>query len=261
LTKQKRKYMAAYRLKNKKKIAARNRAWRRKNKKKISKLNAAYRRKNRKKRAAYSAAYGAEWRRKNKKKTAKYGAKWRRKNKKKIAEYFRKNKKKIAEQRRNRYKHKLRKRQVPGAPHTFLCGCSGVLPIKGESNQFSRFKSGGSGFICRALYILLASKEAARRGGYAPIDKRTPHSLIRELMKVKECWRCRKSLEWVFGKAKTPHLHHNHETGEIYGFTHPHCNPKALEHENEELRERICKQDERIGELESELEVRAAIAA
>jgi len=88
-------------------------------------------------------------------------------------------------------------------------------------------------------------------------------------MKAKECWRCKKPLAWIFGRGKTPHLHHNHNHipntgeiyGEIYGFTHSRCNPNALEQENDELRERVRKQDERIYQLESELEVRAAIAA
>lgn len=28
-------------------------------------------------------------------------------------------------------------------------------------------------------------------------------------------------------QSSKPHLHHDHETGKIYGFTHPVCNPYA----------------------------------
>jgi hypothetical protein len=59
-------------------------------------------------------------------------------------------------------------------------------------------------------------------------------------MRVKECWRCRQPLEWVFGRGKTPHLHHDHETGEVHGFTHPSCNPKALLHEIDDLRKELA---------------------
>ena len=61
-------------------------------------------------------------------------------------------------------------------------------------------------------------------------------------MEEKLCWRCRKPMHWEnLGKGKTPHLHHNHETGEIYGFTHSRCNPSALEEEIRELRKEIIK--------------------
>jgi len=39
--------------------------------------------------------------------------------------------------------------------------------------------------------------------------------------------------------GKTPHLHHDHETGEIFGFTHPVCNPHALQDEIDELRKQV----------------------
>jgi hypothetical protein len=60
-------------------------------------------------------------------------------------------------------------------------------------------------------------------------------------MDKKLCWRCKQPLEWAFTVGKTPHLHHNHKTGEIYGFTHPRCNPNALEHEIDELKQRIAE--------------------
>jgi hypothetical protein len=56
------------------------------------------------------------------------------------------------------------------------------------------------------------------------------------MMEEPNCERCGEALKWEFGVGKTPHLHHNHETGEIYGFTHPVCNPQAMEQEIERLR-------------------------
>jgi hypothetical protein len=65
----------------------------------------------------------------------------------------------------------------------------------------------------------------------------TPHAEIRKLMEEPNCERCGEPLSWEFGAGKTPHLHHNHITGEIYGFTHPVCNAEALEKEIDRLRE------------------------
>jgi hypothetical protein len=145
------------------------------------------------------------------------------------------------------------KYQIPGRLHTFPCGCSGRLPLRGKSNQFAVWHD--TSWSCRISGILSASVKVSRRDSYTPISRDTPHHVIRKLMDVKECWRCKQKLGWLsFSRSTTPHLHHNHETGEVYGFTHGWCNPRALEHEIDELRNHIC-------ELESELGVRAAIAA
>jgi len=88
--------------------------------------------------------------------------------------------------------------------------------------------------------------EAAEKKDHAPIDLKTPHSLIRELMKAELCWRCKRPLKWTLGMGKTPHLHHSHTSGEIFGFTHPHCNPLALEHEIDELRQRIAELEQEM---------------
>jgi hypothetical protein len=59
------------------------------------------------------------------------------------------------------------------------------------------------------------------------------------MMEASVCERCKKPLLWDTNAKKLPHLHHNHETGEIYGFTHPRCNLRALEDEIEHLRKEI----------------------
>ena len=125
--------------------------------------------------------------------------------------------------------------QFPGRPHMFPCGCSGILSDK--SNKFTVVVSGRN--KCRVARILGTSQRVAKRDGCAPINIKTPHSVIRELMEVKLCWLCKQPMDWVFGKKTTPHLHHDHKTGEIYGFTHPRCNSEALEREIDELRKRI----------------------
>src|SRR6266851_7348193 len=144
--------------------------------------------------------------------------------------------------------------QMSGSSHTFpRCGCSGILPARrSESNLFTR-SVGGRSWQCRVGMILLNSRRDAVKWAYVPIDINTSHSVIRKLMEIKICWRCKQPLEWVFGSGKTPHLHHDHKTGEIYGFTHPRCNLQALEHEIGELKVRDHKQEREIVRLRMKL--------
>jgi hypothetical protein len=131
--------------------------------------------------------------------------------------------------------------QEPGKLHTFpKCGCTGILPERGQSNKFAVWMSRAS--ECRVALILRSSTRMAKSGGFQAIDPKTPHSVIRALMEEPNCERCQQPLSWNhFGWGKTPHLHHDHETGEIYGFTHPRCNPNALEIEIDRLKEEIRK--------------------
>jgi hypothetical protein len=137
------------------------------------------------------------------------------------------------------YGHKPKNLQVPNTRHTFSCGCIGLLPKKGRSNQFAYYTS--PSWQCRVAKIIHTNIDNSRNCGYLSIDPNTPHSIIRKLMEDPNCERCGQPLKWEFGYGKTPHLHHNHTTGEIYGFTHPRCNPNALEQEIERLREIIAK--------------------
>jgi hypothetical protein len=185
------------------------------------------------------------------------------KNKCANAWYYKDHNKNLKKDKARRRKNGQRPRIVPNAgnSYTFSCGCSGVLPsTRGKSNKFARWNS--HTWTCRVKGILQASVNAAAasRDGYVSINPKTPHSVIRELMKADSCWRCKRPLKWSLGMGKTPHLHHNHWTGELYGFTHSRCNPKALEHENDELRERIRELEECNRELESELAYRKLVA-
>jgi len=132
--------------------------------------------------------------------------------------------------------------QQPGKKYTFRnCGCSGILPPLGGHNKFAKTGNSKTGpaFHCRVSRILSVSQISARERGYAPVPKDTPHSVIRKMMDEPNCERCGQPLEWEFGQDKTPHLHHNHETGEPYGFTHPVCNPRAMEQEIERLKKQL----------------------
>ena len=124
--------------------------------------------------------------------------------------------------------------QVPGSRHTFPCGCTGILPEKGFDNLFAAETSGGV-FTCRARLPIYSSKHNAKKRGYKPIDPFTPHSLIRKMME-ENCVLCGEALVWTFGRMKTPHLHHNHETGKVIGFAHPKCNLFELQQRVLELR-------------------------
>jgi hypothetical protein len=126
--------------------------------------------------------------------------------------------------------------QASQAPHTFPCGCVGMLPERGQSNRYAKWCS--SAWRCRVTCIIRGNNNEARSGNYAPIDRDTPHSAIRAMMEEPNCERCGLPLSWeIFSNATTPHCHHNHQTGEIYGFTHPRCNPNALEIEIDRLKD------------------------
>ena len=145
------------------------------------------------------------------------------------------------QEQRVRNGHAVRKYQRLGKPYTFPCGCSGVLPSrKGFVNEL--VTRGAGSYVCRVSSILHGSQQAAKKWGYKPIPLDTPHALVRELMLKSSCECCGEPLLWaVTLGARQPHLHHNHETGEIYGFTHPVCNPKAMENEIDRLRALLKK--------------------
>lgn len=144
-----------------------------------------------------------------------------------------------AAQMRSRRGDKPQNYQVLRRHHTFQCGCSGRLPSRyGVSNKFARAVSRRKrlGFLCRVSVILNTSVDAAQKFNHCPMDRNTPHALIRAMMEKPNCVRCCKPLIWIFKNKQTPHLHHSHSTGEIYGFTHPRCNTQALEDEVDRLR-------------------------
>jgi hypothetical protein len=148
-------------------------------------------------------------------------------------------------------------RKQPGQLWTFKCGHSGILPPRGESNKAvlwwnSRSSSSGGNHVCRpcqlvqdrrrkkrtsALFgltwakrLLVSQKAAARHGKYTP-----PNISAAQIVELKNtpwltCCICQtgKELKWVKSARLTnPHLHHNHDTGEVYGFAHALCNRLA----------------------------------
>jgi NAD-dependent SIR2 family protein deacetylase len=120
--------------------------------------------------------------------------------------------------------------QFLGKKHIFPCGCAALLPRTKRSTKYVVYT--GSGFVCRISTILKASKASARKRGHTAIPINTSHTAIRELMNNRKCERCARAMSWTIGDVlTTPHLHHDHETGEIYGFTHPKCNPLAMQRE------------------------------
>jgi hypothetical protein len=136
--------------------------------------------------------------------------------------------------------NKPRNFQTPGSNHTFPCGCSGILPqVEPEANKFVRVMA--KIWYCRVASILGAGVQSAKRGGYKPVSLNTPHAAIRKMMEATTCWRCGEALLWDLGRSKTPHLHHNHRTGEPLGFTHGRCNPQILELEIDRLKEELAK--------------------
>lgn len=144
------------------------------------------------------------------------------------------------------YNKRVRKRrgkpknyQNSGDFHIFLCGCSGTLPEKGKSNMLA--VQSKSSHKCRINSILSRNQSTAKRRGYRPMNKNTPHTVIRIMME-QPCFYCGYSLDWSqLMSGKTPHLDHDHETGKINGFTHPTCNLRGLKNTIDKLRKEILK--------------------
>ncbi|SRR5258708_39080747 len=131
--------------------------------------------------------------------------------------------------RRRLYGQKPKIFQVPGGQYTFPCGCSGLLPASsGQTNVFAVYQR-NHGYSCRVSGILGGSVRRARVFGYMPVDPKTPHATVRLMMQKKDCVLCHRPLEWELGRGRTPHLHHDHSTGRIIGFSHSRCNPLDLQ--------------------------------
>ena len=141
--------------------------------------------------------------------------------------------------------------QIPGKSFTFRCGCSGILPDQyGISNKFvvpgynSKTRTKDY-WRCRVSNIIHGVNFASKRDHCALLDSQIPHSIIRQFMEKPNCVLCGQALNWKFGSGKTPHLHHNRSNGQIYGFAHSRCNPRALEKEID----RLTKENNRLIKL------------
>jgi hypothetical protein len=131
--------------------------------------------------------------------------------------------------------------QLFGNLYHFRCGCVHMLPTQRVSTKFVLWNGTGN-FRCRVDSILQHSQWAAKKWNYAPMPLDTPHAVILKLMGVSRCERCGESLSWDdLGRKNTPHLHHDHLTGEIYGFTHNRCNLQAMENEINRLKTELRK--------------------
>jgi hypothetical protein len=140
----------------------------------------------------------------------------------------------LADSTRRRGGYKPEFFQRPGKPFTFACGCSGALPRTKISSKFAVRYS--KAWICRVASILKR------------IDPTIDYAIIRAMMNNPNCVLCGESLSWKnFATGKTPHLHHDHLTGEIYGFTHPVCNPYAE-------RKEIIRLHKQVAQLQLEID-------
>lgn len=78
--------------------------------------------------------------------------------------------------------------------------------------------------ICRpigwAKGCLSVFKGSAKRRGYTPPNI-TAENFVKLMLKSKRCFGCDSRLDW---ENTSPHLHHNHATGEVLGFCHSLCN-------------------------------------
>ena len=104
-------------------------------------------------------------------------------------------------------------------------------------------KHGRDARTCRICFpkswaqrILSRHRQDARKGGYlAP--KITPKELLELLNKSLNCCGCGTLLNYKTVGFDAPCLHHNHDTGEVVGFSHRECN--SLEGQLQKLGNRL----------------------
>lgn len=138
--------------------------------------------------------------------------------------------------------------QKPGTSFTFPCNHRAILPALGISSryaywcknpQYARKGTWRCG-ICMRQQIHLRQKGLGADGliGWATILLRSlryhaetgkytaPHVSVQQLVELRlrssKCALTDKPLDWE--ATRLPHLHHNHETGEVIGFVCEHAN-------------------------------------
>lgn len=96
--------------------------------------------------------------------------------------------------------------------------CGGGAICKHKIHRAWCFKCSPLSFARNRLSLF---KTQAKRKGYTCPDI-TPEGFL-FLMKIStHCVGCGGLLNWK--TKQTPHLHHNHKTGYVFGFCHPLCN-------------------------------------
>lgn len=73
---------------------------------------------------------------------------------------------------------------------------------------------------CAKRVLLCAKRTAKDRNHKAPKISPQEYLLLKE--KSANCFACASPLDWT--SSIRPHLHHSHETGEVFGFCHGICN-------------------------------------
>lgn len=98
-----------------------------------------------------------------------------------------------------------------------ICGGS-LCPETGKSKHFCHHCT-PEGW---ASHSLNSHKTVAKKEGYAPPDI-TVDGLVRLRFITTHCHACQAKLWWKLGED-SPHLDHNHVTGQVNGFSHRRCN-------------------------------------
>lgn len=141
---------------------------------------------------------------------------------------------------RKRYNRKPREFQYVGKKHIFPCGCSGLL--SDTSNAFAcRTQTGVKSWMCRISSIIGSINKCSKKLKFQGIDSDISHNIIRKMMAL-PCFYCNGPLNWSdLGANKTPHLDHDHKTGEIRGFAHARCNFHTFKETTDRLKKKLQK--------------------
>jgi hypothetical protein len=97
------------------------------------------------------------------------------------------------------------------------CGGSRICPHKKYLYQCWHCDPRGWADHC----IRRAKSDAKRRNHAGP--EINPEELVNLRRKSDTCFFCEQTLSWSNPK-NSPHLHHDHDTGEVFGYAHPVCN-------------------------------------
>lgn len=117
--------------------------------------------------------------------------------------------------------------------------------MKNEDRKKRRHGLGPSGLLGWAKDVISTSKRKARKHKHQSASI-TPEQLVSLRVSSTHCCDgCGKKLDWfAVGTTRKPHLHHDHKTGKVHGFSAPWCNRSEgfIRRDLEEMKDSVGSQ-------------------